>query len=279
MTFEEIFKERYPQYAFLLKRMQCAIGVDEITFDDINATNLRKFKDYMEGEVSANSLKTYFAVTKAAINECHDDGLIQNVKCLSALSVKCTPQQNIALTEADIQKLEEYYDNLLTQPKRQTEKDVLTLFLIEAFCGARGIDVENMTTQNIRDGVLSYVSKKTKVLAVMPAHKKLPMLLSLKPQKQYSRVTKNTIIKKVCKRCGFTEPVTLFYHGAMVTKPRYELAAFHTARRSFASVLAAKGAPLAEISQFMSHSNQLMTQKYIKVDTNKVSNAALSFFG
>lgn len=278
ITFEEIFKARSPQYAFLLSRMQCAIGVKEVTFDDINTVNLRKFKEYMDGEVSANSLKTYTAVIKAVLNECHNDGLIPNVKCLSALHVKTTPQQNIALTEADIRKLEAYYDRLFMIPKHQVEKDVLTLFMLEIFCGARGVDVEHMTKDNIQDGTLSYVSQKTKVLAVMPAHKKLELLLSRKPKKQYSRATKNNVVKRVCRKCGFTEPVTLFYHGRMVTKPRYELAAFHTARRSFASVLAAKGAPLAEISQFMSHSSQTMTQRYIKVDTNNVSSAAMSFF-
>lgn len=278
ITFEEIFKAKNPHYEFLLSRMRCAMEVDEVTFDDITTVNLRKFKDYMDGEVSANSLKTYTAVIKAVLNECHNDGLIDNVKCLSALNVKATPQQNIALTESDIRKIEDYYDRLFMLPNHQVEKDVLTLFLIELFCGARGVDVEQMTNENIREGQLSYVSQKTKVLAVMPAHKKLQLLLSRKPKKQYSRMTKNNIVKRVCKKCGFTEPVTLFYHGKMVTKPRYELTAFHTARRSFASVLAAKGAPLAEISQFMSHSSQTMTQRYIKVDVNNVSAASLSFF-
>ena len=155
-SFEFYFKHRNPQYAFLLTRMQCAMEVSEVTFDDINTTNLRKFKEYMDGEVSANSLKTYTAILKAAINECHNDGLIPNVKCLSALHVKSTPQQNIALTEDDIRKIEAYYDRLYTQPNHQAEKDVLTLFLIEVFCGARGVDVEQMSKENIREGQLSY---------------------------------------------------------------------------------------------------------------------------
>ena len=48
-NFEEFFKTRNPQYAFLLTRMQCAMEVSEVTFDDINTTNLRKFKEYMDG--------------------------------------------------------------------------------------------------------------------------------------------------------------------------------------------------------------------------------------
>jgi integrase len=64
----------------------------------------------------------------------------------------------------------------------------------------------------------------------------------------------------------------------MVTKKKYQLCAFHTARRSFASILAAKGVPVAEISQFMSHSSLSMTERYIKVDTKKISEEALSFF-
>ena len=277
-NFETMFAERCPNHTFLLSRMRCALGVSRIEFSHITTSNLHKFREYMEGEVTSNSLKTYFAVFKAFVRECHNDGLVRSDKCLSALKVKSTPQQNVALTESEVRALQQYYDRLLTNEGHKVEKDVLTLFLIECLCGARGCDVESMTVNNIHDGRLTYISKKTKVLATMPVHKRLAELLARKPKKEYSRVTKNRIVKEACKRCGIIEPVTICYHGSMVTRPKYEFCAFHTARRSFASILAAKGAPITEIAQYMSHSNTMMTNRYIKVDTNNASAAALSFF-
>ena len=53
VNFELLFKQRNPNYEFLLSRLRCAIGVDEVTFDDINTINLRKFKEYMEGRGGA----------------------------------------------------------------------------------------------------------------------------------------------------------------------------------------------------------------------------------
>lgn len=278
-NFEEAFILRNPNYGFLMERLRKAIETEEVNYSDITSANLRKFKEYMSESVSANSLKTYTAVLKAFITECCNDGLISNAKCVSALKTKATPQQNIALNEDDMKKIEEYYDNLQETPGHQVEKDILTLFLIESVCGARGVDVEQITTDNIQNGKLTYVSQKTKVLAVIPAHRRLEMLLLRKPMKHYFRSTKNRIIKEVCRKCGLTEPVTLFYHGKMVTMSRYELCGMHTARRTFASILASKGVPIAEISQYMSHTSQTMTQRYIKVDSNRVSDAAMAFFG
>ncbi len=278
VKFEQLFLEQNPNYIFLLERLRRAIGKDCIEYKDITTVNLRRFKDFMESEVTANSMRTYFAVLKAFINGCVNDGLIASDKCLSALKVKATPQQNVALTESEVESLYKYYVRIYARKNHQAEKDVLTLFLIECYCGARGVDVEKLTLDNISNGMLSYVSQKTKVLAVIPAHKSLPMLLSRMPDKQYTRQTKNRIIKNACKRCGIIEPVTLFHRGAMRTLPKYELTSTHCARRSFASILAAKGVPVVEIAQYMGHENTLTTNRYIVVDTHNTSEAAMSFF-
>ena len=161
---------------------------------------------------------------------------------------------------------------------KKPEKDVLTLFLIEAITGARSCDVEDLSINNIKDNKLSYVSKKTHVLAVIPEHRRLQELLMRKPKKAYSNTTKNRTIKRIAEKVGITQPITLYYHGAMETKPKFEYLGTHSARRSFASILSEKGVPIAEIAQYMSHTNTSMTERYIKVDNQKASMAALSFF-
>lgn len=276
--FEQMFLRRNPKYAFLLSRMREAMNLKEIDFDDINSHNLWEFKEYMQGEVAANSLRLYCAVIKAFVNECVADGLIKSAKCLSALSVKAEPQQNVALTADELEKLEDYYDRICQQGGTEAEKDVLTLFLIECLCGARGCDVEQLASKNISNGMMTYVSKKTHVMAVVPQHRRIPALLRNKPHKEYSRMTKNRVIKRALRNCGVTDEVTIFYHGSMVTKQKCELCGMHTARRTFASILAEKGAPIIEIAQFMGHTNTAMTNRYIKVNTQQMSSAARSFF-
>lgn len=273
ISFEEVFKARNPQFAFLISRMQCAMGVQEVTFDDINTVNLRKFKDYMEGEVSANSMSTYFAVLKATLNELSNDGLISNPHCIDVLKVKKTPSQHCCLTEEELIKFDEY------KPRTKTESDVKILFMRGALSGARSCDCAVMSMDNVCDGTLTYVSKKTKVGVMQPIHHRLQKYLTMQPRKEHARKVVNEVIQTICKRLGFTEPVSLSRNGKMVTKPKYQWITMHASRRSFATSLAVRGVPVETIAKLCGHENSATTSKhYICVDMKNIGSAALSFF-
>lgn len=277
-NFEQTFMERSPQVAFLIDRFRKAIGKDHVSYDDVNTSNLRRFKNYMEEKVSANSLRTYFATFSAYIRECHSDGYIDNDKCLDVLKVKKTPQQNVALTEEELAKIQEYYDDLFTKPKHKSEKDVLTLFLIECYSGARGCDVEAFTPENIQNGMLSYVSQKTKTFSTMPAHKYLPTLISRISKKKYTRASKNRILKKVCKKVGITDMISLYYHGKQTFEPKYKYIAFHSGRRSYVTNLLNRGASILSVSRMCGHSDIKMAQKYYCDNSLHLDENAMSFF-
>lgn len=279
ISFENRFTELHPDHAFLLKYMHDALSKDEILWSDLTAMNLCAIAGHIKSLVTPNTAVCYFAILKSFLNLMSDEVQLPTMKFQHILKCKKEPQQNIALTEEEVSRIDRYYQELMKKKCHEPEKDVLTLFLIECYCGGRGVDVEQMTLANIAEGRLSYVSQKTHILATIPAHHRLHELLCHKPEKEYSRMTKNRIIKNVCKKCGIDEEVTIFYHGRMATRKKYEYCGFHTARRSFASMLAAKGVPVVEISQYMSHANISMTERYIKVDRNQVSEAAMAFFG
>lgn len=278
INFEYEFKRLHPDRAFLLNYMHKALDKEEIVWDDLTAINLMSIATHIKSCVTPNSASIYFSILKSFLNLMSDEVELPTMKFSTILKCKKTPQQNVALTEDEVQRIDKYYQKLMRSKKKYVEKDVLTLFLIECYCGARGVDVEQMTVYNIKEGRLTYVSQKTNTLATMPVHYRLRRLLQHRPKKEYSRQTKNKIVKRVCKKCGIDEEVTIFYHGKMATRKKYEYCGFHTARRSFASMLATKGVPVVEISQYMSHRNISMTEKYIKVDRNHVSEAALAFF-
>lgn len=279
MSFEQIFKERNPQYEFLISRMRCAFDVKEVKFEDINSMNLRKFRIYMDGEVSNNSFRTYAAVIKATIKSMYNDGLIDNIGCLSELKVKSTPSENVICTEEEIARMDAYFDQLIKQPGHKVEKDCLCLFLIENVTGARTSDCINLSTKNIRDGKLTYISQKTKQKSVMPVHTKLLKYLKYKPSKDYGRASKARIIKEVAKKCGINQKVKIFYRGKWRNWPKYKYLSTHSGRRDFASHLALHGAPLSEICQFMNHKGNInQTIRYIIPDLNHVSEESLSFF-
>lgn len=279
LSFEQEFERSNPGRVQIIRYMRDAIGVREVEWEHITRLNLIAVTEHIRNIVSANSAVTYLAVLKGFLAKYKDEGIIPCRELGTSLKTKREPQQNVALTEDEVRKIEGYHNKLRFRNGHQTEKDVLTLFLLECFCGARSCDIEALGPENIQDGKLVYVSQKTHVLTALPAHRRLADLLNIKPEKQYFTTTKNRIIKRVAEKCSINEPVTIFYHGQMQTRPKYEYLGTHSARRTFASVLAAKGVPVAEISNFMGHTNTAMTERYIKVDSKCVSPAAMAFFG
>lgn len=279
INFEQGFVSKYPQYKYLLDYMHEALHLDEIHFSDLTSLNLNAFAGYLLSKVSRNSANTYFSKIKGFLNMVCDEVELPTTKFPKILRCKREPQQNVALTEEEVSRIDHYYQDLKKKGRRHIEKEVLAKFLIECYCGGRGVDVDHMTLDNINDGRLTYVSQKTHTLATMPAHHRLYDLLRDKSDKEYSRETKNSIVKRVCKKCGIDEEISLYYHGKQVTKKKYEYCGFHTARRSFASMLATKGVPVPEIKQYMSHSDIQMTERYIIIDRNHSSEAAMEFFG
>jgi integrase len=170
----------------------------------------------------------------------------------------------------------EYYKR--TKDIKSLERDILTIFLIEIFTGARTSDCEKFSKDSICDGFLTYVSKKTHTLTRVPVHKMLPMLLDRMPKKEYTRMTKCRKIKEVAKKLGITKPEKRMYRGVLKTRPRYEYIASHTARRTFVSLMLDKGVPLATVCKLAGHSDTAMTLRYYCSDEIVLNDAALAFF-
>lgn len=279
ITFEEIFKARSPQYAFLLSRMQCAIGVKEVTFDDINTVNLIKVKDYLLSDNNSNStVRTYMAVIKSNCNVMASDGLVQTINFEKIGRIKADKTENVALTEDEVNLFVDYYKRLYTQPKHQCTKDVLTLFLIETFTGARCCDCERFTKDDIDNDILSYVSQKTHTLTHVPVHTMLPLLLSRIPKRQYSRATKSNVIKRTAEKLGITQMEKRNYRGVLKYRPRYEYMSTHTARRTFISTLLDKKVPISTVSKMAGHSSVDMTMRYYCSDKLNLCDEAMAFF-
>lgn len=275
-TFETLFKRRNPEYGFLLNRMRSALEVDEVTFSDINNVNMLRFKQYLTEDIHNSSLKTYMAVVAATIKAFAQDDLCRFVDFKSINRIKCEKSENIALTEDEVEKFANYYDRIKNQ--NTVERDVLTLFLMECFTGARNSDCQAFDETSISDGFLTYVSKKTHTLTKVPVHRMLPLLIKRLPKKEYCRMTMCRKIKEVAKKLGIDKPERRMYRGELKTRPRYEYIATHTGRRTFVSILLDKGVPLATVSKMAGHQDVQMTLRYYTSDSLVLDESAMSFF-
>ena len=150
-------------------------------------------------------------------------------------------------------------------------------FLCEYYCLARSSDIQQLTPENIQGDFITYVSQKTKIATTVPLHKNFIKYFKQRG-KTLDRASFNRIIKRICKNCGIDDEVKLFYHGRMQMRKKYELIGSHTARRSGATELARRGVPISTISKMMSHTNEIITSRYIFANTKNPGEEAMAFF-
>lgn len=271
MELEKEFLLRNPQYEYILRHLRLSLGKNEVEWGDITKLNMERFGDYLTRNVSPNSARTYAAVIKAFISRFSDEGLIP---CHNPqIKIKAVPSQHIALTLDEVIKLDKYV------PKGETESDVRNIFMRGCLTGARYSDAILLSPDNIRDGVLSYVSKKTSTEVSQPVHSLLPKYLDNPLSKVRHKVVVNRVIKEICRKIGMTEPIQLFVNGAMRTAPKYEFVTEHTSRRTYCTVLALMNVPTETIAKLAGHSNSNITSsRYICIDTRSLDDNAMRFF-
>jgi integrase len=273
LSFEQEFERSCPGNVHILRNMRTAIGVKEVQWEHLTTLNLSKVREHICSIVAGNSSCTYLAIIKAFLARYADENIIPCKNPKKELKAKRVPSQNVYLTEEEIERIERY------EPKTVCEMDVKAAFLIECYLGARRSDVENITADNIANGRIVYVSKKTHVECSVPIHKNLLKYLRYKQVAKRDRSVANRTIQRICKEVGITQEVKIFYHGQLVKRPKYEFVGSHTARRSFCSNLARRGVDIYTIASLAGHNQNItMTQRYIVPDVDTLSNEALSFF-
>lgn len=271
LSFEQEFTRKNPGRIQVLRFMREAIGVNEVNWQDITTLNLSKVRELICERVAGNSACTYLAILKAFLAAYIDENLFPCKDPHKELKAKRVPSEQVVLTAEEIALIERY------KPETEKEKWVKAQFLCEYYCLARSSDIQQLTPENIQGDFITYVSQKTRVATTVPLHKNFIKYFRQRG-KTLDRSVYNRIIKRICKNCGIDEPVKLFYHGKVQTRPKYELIGSHTARRSGATELAKRDVPIATISKLMNHTNTLITSRYIFADTRNLGDAAMSFF-
>ena len=273
LSFEQEFERRYPKRIPILRIMREAIGVKEVNYSDCTLTNLDNVRRLMLSRLAQNSAQVYCAIIKSFLNEVSEEVELPTLRFAKALRVKTVPSQHIALSEQELIMLDEY------EPRTQNEADAKILFMRGAFTGARASDCRVMSTKNIYDGTLSYVSIKTKIAVEQPIHSRVVKYLQMQPSRERDAKSVNRTIKSICKKLGFTEEITLSRNGKMVTKPKYEWISMHAGRKSFCTSLAVRGVPIEIIAKLAGHAESSTTSRcYVCIDSKKIGKEAMDFF-
>lgn len=271
LSFEQEWVRYISDRIQILRFMREAIGVDEVEWQHLTTLNLAKVREFIAEKVAGNSAVTYLAIIKAFLSRYTDENIIPCKNPAKELKAKRVPSEQVVLNADEIALIENY------KPKSEKEKWVKAQFLCEYYCLARSSDIQQLTPENIQGDFITYVSQKTHVATTVPMHKNFPKYFKQRG-KTLDRASFNRIIKRICKNCGIDDEVKLFYHGKTQVRKKYELVGSHTARRSGATELARRGVPISTISKMMSHTNEIITSRYIFANTRNPGEEAMGFF-
>lgn len=254
----------------LLKHLnECGLN----DWEDLTKVGLNDFRDYVTERVALSSAKTYFATFKAILARYEDD--VDFCKDYSSI-LKANGKKPLKtfLTMKELERLER------VEVKSVQEQLVLDEFLIGAFTGMRISDAKAVTEENMANGVISYVSIKTGIHAVVPMKEGIAERIRRVQANDctISLMGFNKAIRRLAKRAGITERVVVYKAGESLKGEKWEYISSHSARISFCTNLSILGVPLIDISRLVGHSSPTTTLRYIVPTQVELSNKALKYF-
>lgn len=258
------------QCAALLKHLKEA-GIAD--WNDMTRARLYDLRGIITGEVAASSAHTYFAALKAVMGRYADEvRMPEGYEAI--LKIKNERPVRTWLTPAELKRLEG------VETRNEQEKRALYQFLIGAYTGMRISDINNVSTANIVDGQLSYVSEKTSVHAVIPCSERVREYITWVQEhgRAMTLAGYNNVVRRLCRRAGIIEKIKVFRGGREETGEKWRYVSSHTARISFCTNLGGLGVPLLDISRMAGHTSTGMTERYIVNSRVTLPAAARKYF-
>lgn len=245
------------QSAMLLKHLKAA-GIED--WKDLTRANLYELRDEVDATLAPNSARTFGATLSALLRRYRDEIELPE-GWTEILRFRGNRPVHACLTKKELLLLEGVETN------SEKERIVKYQSLIEAYTGARVSDIGELSETNIKDGWLTYTSKKTKTTASIPISEKVIGWVRYANEKSGnapSLVARELIIKRLCRRAGITERVKVVRGGVTKELPKCEAMSSHAMRRSFVTNLVRAGVSISDTGQMAGHgTNIAMTQRYI----------------
>ena len=152
------------------------------------------------------------------------------------------------------------------------------LFCFCAFTGLRYSDMAGLRRSDIRDGMLSLVTRKTNTRLGIRLNSFAQAILDRYKARRYpgdlalpvmSNKQMNRCLKEVCRRCGFNDPVhiTGFRQGRRydITVPKYSVISTHCGRKTFICYMLSIGVPPQVVMKFTGHADYKAMKPYIDI--------------
>lgn len=249
-----------------------AVGIND--WADLTKVNLMALRDELRDTLSPNSGKTICAALCAFLHRFEEENLIPCKTFAEVLKVRGDKPIKTYLTMEELERLEN------VRVTNDNERYVLTCFMASARLGMRHSDIIRIETSSIVNGYLTYSSQKTHVVATIPCSERTRKYIEeiQRRQTEPTLATYNSNLRRLAKRAGITEKVSIHKAGKDYTKEKWECLSSHSARITFCTCMSELGVPIVAISHMAGHTNPNQTSGYICRTTPKLNEAAMEFF-
>lgn len=144
-------------------------------------------------------------------------------------------------------------------------------FLIGAYTGLRVSDFNAMSKDNVRDGKIYMITRKTKEPVVIPIHPVIQEILDsgFDLSLALSETKTRLYIKHLCEYAGINTMVDIRSNvkgkREIIRKPKYQLVGTHTARRSFLTNAYIKGEKPVYLMKISGHKKESTFLSYLRM--------------
>ncbi len=176
---------------------------------------------------------------------------------------------------------EKEFINLTKLELKGTKATARDLFVFLCLTGMRISDVKRFKPGWISDGFIEYSAAKTMSKALVPVMDITKQILDEyygMPPKMCEQFLNRTI-KKVFKDAGFDRPVVIRNRQGrnMIEEihPLHEVVSSHTGRKTFVSMMLARGVPIHDVMNMSGHQDYRSMKPYIQIDREMMRKYAL----
>lgn len=240
----------------------------------INQEFIRDFAEYLieDAKLLNTSRWSVLKTMKTFLGWAYEEGKTSNrifekirkkdFHVIEPVIVRLTEEELQAITNLDL------FDN----PGLANARD---LFLLQCNLGVRYSDLIKLTPENIDGDFVRLTTEKTRKAVSIPLLPDARRLIEqAQPPRPISNQKLNNYLKEIAKRAKVDTPVIIpEFRGTArknITKPKYELIASHTAKRTFVSLMIAKGVPVETVMKITGNTRSTI-DRYVALDDSDVS--------
>lgn len=233
----------------------------QIAFSLLTVELMQKFKNYLiEKGMSPPTVNKILKIVKQYLSDARKRGK-KFKDPFEILKIKTFKSNRLALSQEEVNKMDEYYDSAKCDPKHRR---LLQYFLFSCYTGLRISDVSVITWNNIHDDLLVYAPQKTKynqqTVTVPLIHLDKKYLPEFKPDGKpifdtYADPVSNRYLKDIAAHLGIRKKVT-----------------YHTSRHTFGTLFA-EGGNIVALQQMMGHGDIKTTMGYVHASSKSLVDA------